>query len=279
MSNVAIVEPRQRSVLVDMATRYGMEPQAFELTVRATCIKPDKSGRVASREEFAAFLLVAKKYDLNPLTKEIYAYPAKGGGVVPIVSIDGWANLINRHPQFDGMEFDDHQEGDGLSAITCRMFRKDRGRPVSLTEYMVECRRDSDTWRQWPRRMLRHKAMIQTARYTFGFAGIYDEDEGERIVGARDASPYNPRRLPPAPPPVATPSPPASPEASPEPSQAQQAPFDFDAFRAELAKAETLDALNAAFERLTSRPMTSEEIDETDAILREVAEEFWKSAV
>ncbi len=29
--------------------------------------------------------------------------------------------------------------------------------------------------------MLRHKALIQGARYAFGFAGIYDEDEGERI--------------------------------------------------------------------------------------------------
>ncbi|ENC7540331.1 phage recombination protein Bet, partial [Salmonella enterica subsp. enterica serovar Brandenburg] len=31
-------------------------------------------------------------------------------------------------------------------------------------------------------RMLRHKAMIQCARLAFGFAGIYDKDEAERIV-------------------------------------------------------------------------------------------------
>jgi hypothetical protein len=30
--------------------------------------------------------------------------------------------------------------------------------------------------------MLRHKAMIQAARYAFGFAGIYDPDEAERIA-------------------------------------------------------------------------------------------------
>ncbi|EIP6782236.1 hypothetical protein LTE40_000211, partial [Escherichia coli] len=29
---------------------------------------------------------------------------------------------------------------------------------------------------------LRHKAMIQCARLAFGFAGIYDKDEAERIV-------------------------------------------------------------------------------------------------
>jgi len=30
--------------------------------------------------------------------------------------------------------------------------------------------------------MLRHKAMIQCARLAFGFAGIYDQDEAERIA-------------------------------------------------------------------------------------------------
>ena len=32
--------------------------------------------------------------------------------------------------------------------------------------------------------MLRHKAMIQCARLAFGFGGIYDQDEAERIVEA-----------------------------------------------------------------------------------------------
>ena len=32
--------------------------------------------------------------------------------------------------------------------------------------------------------MLRHKAMIQCARLAFGFAGIYDQDEAERIAEA-----------------------------------------------------------------------------------------------
>lgn len=173
---VATIERQPRSVLVDMSGRYGMEPAAFEATLRATVCK----GNV-SREEFAAFLLVAKEYGLNPLTKELYAFPAKGGGIQPIVSIDGWARIINDHPAFDGMEFEDIL-GDGADviAVTCRMFRKDRTRPVETTEYMAECRRQTDVWRTWPRRMLRHKAMIQCARYAFGFSGIVDQDEYER---------------------------------------------------------------------------------------------------
>lgn len=183
-TNIAVIERQPRSVLVDMSGRYGMEPAAFEATLRATVCK----GNV-SREEFAAFLLVAKEYGLNPMTKELYAFPAKGGGIQPIVSIDGWARIINDHPMFDGMDFEDVREGDDLIAITCRMYRKDRSRPIEATEYMGECRRGTDVWKTWPRRMLRHKAMIQCARYAFGFSGIVDPDEYERMETVRDVTP------------------------------------------------------------------------------------------
>lgn len=174
---VVVLDRQPRSVLVDMSTRYGMEPAAFEATLRATVCK----GAV-SREEFAAFLLVAKEYRLNPLTKEIYAFPAKGGGIQPIVSIDGWCRIINEHPALDGLEFDDVLEGGALTAVTVRIYRKDRSRPTIVTEYMSECKRNTDVWKTWPARMLRHKALIQGARYAFGFSGIVDPDEYERLT-------------------------------------------------------------------------------------------------
>ena len=136
-----------------------------------------------TKEQFAAFLLVANEYSLNPITKEIYAFPTSGGGIQPIVGIDGWCNLINSNPQLDGIEFDDHlNDDDKLTAVTCKIWRKDRAKPVMVTEYMAECLRNTDPWKQYPRRMLRHKALIQCARYAFGFAGIVDPDEDERIV-------------------------------------------------------------------------------------------------
>lgn len=171
----------KRSLVDSMAARYDMEPGAFVSAIKATVIKGD-----CSNEQFAAFLMVAKEYDLNPLTKEIYAFPDRGG-ITPIVSIDGWMNLINSHPQFDGMEFTDtHGEDGKLSSVECRMFRKDRARPISVIEYMSECFRQTDPWKKWPNRMLRHKAAIQCARYAFGFSGIMEPDEYERM---RDVTP------------------------------------------------------------------------------------------
>jgi phage recombination protein Bet len=176
MTNVATITPPRQSLIAAMASQYQMDPKAFGDTVRATCMPKD-----ASNEEFAAFLMVAKQYDLNPVTREIYAFPKKGGGIQPIVGIDGWMNLINSHPACDGLEFKDEFNDQGqLVSITCLIHRKDRKHPTMVTEYMAECKRPTEPWTKWPARMLRHKAAIQCARYAFGFAGIIDPEEAER---------------------------------------------------------------------------------------------------
>jgi len=200
-----ITRPQGRSVLIDMSERFGMEPTAFEQTLRATVVPNN-----CSKEQFAAFLLVAKEYDLNPITKEIYAFPTRSGGIQPIVGIDGWCNLVNSHPALNGIEFDDHIDDGKVTAITCRIWRKDREKPIVVTEYLAECLRSTDPWKQYPRRMLRHKALIQCARYAFGFAGIIDPDEAERME-MRDVTP----RDEPPPPPEMKPIGPTNEELSP----------------------------------------------------------------
>lgn len=130
-----------------------------------------------SDAQMMALLAVSNQYGLNPWTKEIYAFPDKNNGIVPVVGVDGWSRIINGHAQFDGIEFD--QSAD---ACTCRIYRKDRSHPIVVTEYMDECRRNTGPWQSHPRRMLRHKSMIQAARIAFGYVGIFDQDEAERIV-------------------------------------------------------------------------------------------------
>lgn len=194
MNAITKTEASRPSLIASMAAQRNMDPDQFARTVRATVMPAQHTN-----EQFAALMLVADKYDLDPILKEIYAFPAKGGGIVPIVSIDGWINLINSHPQYDGAEFDfDHGDDGVLVSCTCRMYRKDRSRPVTVTEYLSECVRNTDPWKM-KHRMLRHKTMIQAARYAFGFAGIFDEDEGEKIAAMRDVSPPKPP-APPAPP-------------------------------------------------------------------------------
>ncbi len=157
----------------NLSAKFGMGEEANVLdTLKATAFK----GQV-SDAQMTALLIVANQYGLNPWTKEIYAFPDKNNGIVPVVGVDGWSRIMNDHPDFDGMDFEQDDE-----SCTCRIYRKGRSHPIQVTEYMSECKRSVGPWTTHPKRMLRHKAMIQCARLAFGFVGIYDEDEAARIT-------------------------------------------------------------------------------------------------
>lgn len=169
----------------NLAKQFNMgDGSELAATLKQTCFK---SGTQVTDAQMTALLIVAQQYGLNPFTKEIYAFPDKGG-IVPVVGLDGWSRIINSRPEFDGMDFT--QDAD---SCTCTIYRKDRSHPIKVTEWMAECKRPSaGPWQSHPYRMLRHKAMIQCARLAFGFAGIYEPDEAERIVEAAAPKRVNP---------------------------------------------------------------------------------------
>lgn len=182
MSQVATLPQTNQppSLLGKIAAKYSVDPSKMLTTLKATAFKGD-----VSNEQMMALLIVADQYQLNPWTKEIYAFPDRQNGIVPVIGVDGWSRIINSHDQFDGMSFKQDE-----ASCTCTIYRKDRQHPVEVTEWMSECKRDVGPWKSHPKRMLRHKAMIQCARLAFGFVGVYDQDEAERIV-ERDITPQD----------------------------------------------------------------------------------------
>jgi phage recombination protein Bet len=206
--------------MATMAERFGVPEKEMLETLKATAFK-QKDGQV-SDAQMTALLIVANQYGLNPWTKEIYAYPDKGG-IVPVVGVDGWARIINENPQLDGIEFN-HSEKmvdfKGKKAhewIECIITRKDRAKPTVVREYFDEVSRDltyANPWNTHPKRMHRHKALIQCSRVAFGFVGIYDEDEAERIV-EKDITPAKPAIVMPQ---AAKPAQAPAAEAKPEPA-------------------------------------------------------------
>lgn len=164
----------------------GIGGQDLIETLKETAFK----GQV-SDSQMAALLIIAGQYRLNPWTKEIYAYPDQKNGIVPVVGVDGWSRIINEHPAMGGIEFrysDEMVQHKNKSAhvwIECIITRNDREKPIVVREYFDEVCRSVNfvtPWDSHPKRMHRHKTLIQCARIAFGFTGIYDEDEAERII-------------------------------------------------------------------------------------------------
>lgn len=183
------------SVLARLGETYGVDADKLYTTLAATAFK-QRDGQAPSPEQMMALSVVADQYKLNPFTREIYAFPDRQNGIVPVVGVDGWLRIINSHPQFDGMEFNYSEtmitpqgaNSECYEWIECIIHRKDRDRPIAVREFLDEVYRApfkqgmAGPWQTHPKRFLRHKAIIQAARIAFGFSGIYDTDEAERIV-------------------------------------------------------------------------------------------------
>lgn len=187
--NMPVKYTADNDPLCALAERYGMLPGALYDTLKASVF------RGANDTEFQALCLISKTYGLNPLLKEIYAFPSRGG-VVPMVGVDGYTAMMHRQPDFDGMEFAYSENtvpaGNVKAApewVECRIYRKSCSRPTVVREYMDECWRPTEPWKTHPRRMLRHKALCQCVRTAFGFSGVYSDADEIEAVTVQDAKP------------------------------------------------------------------------------------------
>lgn len=179
-------------------TGLARRPKALEIMGEALMIDPPTLLAIlqnqimpnASNDEVAAFVIVCNVHGLNPILREIYAFPdLKRKRIVPVVGVDGWAKIVNRQEDYDGCEFEWHFAQDGTTpvACTCKLYHKKRTKPIVVTEYFDECKRNTEPWNGMPNRMLRHKAFIQAVRLAFGVAGIFDEDEARDIIRDRES--------------------------------------------------------------------------------------------
>ncbi|MBL4771981.1 MAG: recombinase RecT, partial [Planctomycetes bacterium] len=171
-----------QELMVEFGAQLGLDPQALGQTLAKT-IFPNAT---ATKEQVFALLLVAKRYNLDPILKQIFAFPAKGGGIIPIVGYDGFCGLANAHPQFDGVKTDPIMDENGKQiGCTAKVWRKDRTHPVELTEWVSECSTGSGPWKKSPGRMIRNRAVTQAFRLAFSFSGIHLADEAEQIRDAQ----------------------------------------------------------------------------------------------
>ena len=167
--------------------RSGMSPESFVQALTRTSLS---SLVMWSQLDLETLLLAAERHGLNPLGREVFLL-REGDSLdepaVLVVGVDGWSRVLNAHKKFAGMQFRESEELlDGVPAwIECTLHRWDRRVPTSVREYLSEVRGTSLAWLTHPRRMLRHKALVQCARLAFGLVGVHDHDEAQRILDAR----------------------------------------------------------------------------------------------
>lgn len=202
-SQVVSIPPKRTSLVEKVAQRFSVDPAKLLGTLKATAFR-QKDVQI-SDEQMMALLVVADQHGLNPFTREIFAFPDKQNGIVPVVGIDGWSRIVNDHPQSDGFEFRESEkivtpEGGKPCPewMEIVIYRKDRSHPIIVREYIDEVYRPpfkkddgrviNGPWQTHTKRFFRHKVFVQGARIAYGFGGIYDEDEAQRVIDAEVVS-------------------------------------------------------------------------------------------
>lgn len=69
-------KPETKSLVERMAQRFGVDAKKFFETLKLTAFK-QRDGSAPTDEQMMALLIVAEQYNLNPFTREIYAFPIK----------------------------------------------------------------------------------------------------------------------------------------------------------------------------------------------------------
>src|SRR5260363_132997 len=95
-------QEQSKKLMVRLGERFGVDPDKLFDTLKLTAFRM-KEGRVPTNEEMMALLIVADQHGLNPFCREIYAFPDKQGGIMPVVSVRGWERIINEHAAYDAL--------------------------------------------------------------------------------------------------------------------------------------------------------------------------------
>lgn len=176
-----------------------------DLTLKEKALTPDQIALVkrtvargVSDDEFAMFIYLANKYDLDPFLKEICVvkrkvfnnYKKDWDEVISIMTTrDGFLTIAHKSGQFGGMESDAIYTDKGeLDGAYCKVWNKSFTNPVTVKikfkEYCVYTKegKAQALWGSKPETMAKKVAESQALRKAFNIKGIYAEEEMEAEI-------------------------------------------------------------------------------------------------
>jgi RecT family len=144
--------------LIKAATGLGIDEKELRAWVDLQIEVPAKT--------ILTLLRMMQTLHLDPLSEEIGFTQYDDGHWQVFITIEGCSKLLNQHPQFNGLVFNQAETlVEGIPEwIECTIYRKDRAIPTTVREYLTEVRGENTIWQKMPRRMLRHRALQQCVR-------------------------------------------------------------------------------------------------------------------
>lgn len=154
----------------------------------------------ASPQELQTLLAIVKNRNLNPFTKEVYFIKYGNNPAQIVVSKDAFMKRAEENVQFDGFEAGiviETPDGEikqiegtikpksaTLLGGWCKVYRKDRSRPISADADLVAYNTGKSMWAKAPGLMIRKVAIVSAFREAFSesVGGLYTSDEMEQAA-------------------------------------------------------------------------------------------------
>ena len=127
--------------------------------------------------EFAVLLELARRYRLDPFSRQIWAVKYGNEDAKIFCGRDGYLAIAHRSPYFDGMESGTLRDADGELIGWCRVHRSDMKVPFYVQVYASEYSTKKSLWLSKPRTMIQKVAEAQCLRRAFDMSGFYDPVE------------------------------------------------------------------------------------------------------
>lgn len=154
----------------------------------------------ASPQELQTLLAIVKNRNLNPFTKEVYFIKYGNNPAQIVVSKDAFMKRAEENVQFDGFEAGiviETTDGEikqiegtikpksaTLLGGWCKVYRKDRSRPISADADLSAYNTGKSMWAKAPALMIRKVAIVSAFREAFSenVGGLYTSDEMEQAA-------------------------------------------------------------------------------------------------
>lgn len=156
--------------------------------------------RQASSQELQMLLAIVKNRNLNPFTKEVYFIKYGNNPAQIVVSKDAFMKRAEQNPNYDNFEsgivYEDKDgelknkegvilpKGAKLIGGWCKVYRKDRSRPVYREVELSAYSTGKNWWQKAPGQMIEKVAIVAAVRDSFSedVGGLYTTEEMEQAT-------------------------------------------------------------------------------------------------
>lgn len=177
---------RRQSVAAAAATILGVAPARLCDLLRNVWKTSNGQPPLTDQEMFAGISMIAR-FELDPISKEVYVTRDSKGRLLTIVGIDGWVKILDRTEHYDGFEQEIHATDDGeIDWVETKIFSTKRRHPSVYRAFMSEYMRlGGFVAKTIPSHMLRLFSLRHAARLFTPLGGsVVTEEEAQWMMRA-----------------------------------------------------------------------------------------------